>query len=88
MSPRKARPRKPQRWGGSARFCAWPRCGELITTSMLMHGDHWRMVPLYLRDALIKAQRRGDEQAVARATADITEYARQQVVAEQGADAR
>ena len=85
MSPRKARPRKPQRWGGSARFCAWPRCGELITTSMLMHGDHWRMVPLYLRDALIKAQRRRDEQAVARATAAITEYARQQVVAEQGA---
>ena len=88
MSPRKARPRKPQRWGGSARFCAWPRCDELIPPSMLMHGDHWRKVPLHLRDALIKAQRRGDEQAVARATGDITEYARQQVVAEQGARAR
>ena len=84
MSPRKARP-QPQRWGGSARFCAWPRCDELIGVSMLMHSGHWRMVPLHLRDALARAQRRGDGQAAATATADITEYARQQSVAGQGA---
>ena len=83
--PRKARPRKPQRWGGSARFCAWPLCGELVSLAMLMDQPHWRKIPLHLRDALTRAQRRGDEQAVARATADITDYARQQVVAEQGA---
>jgi hypothetical protein len=86
--PRKSRPQKPQRWGGSARFCAWPRCDELITTSMLMHGDHWRQVPLHLRDALIKAQRQGDGPGIARATAAIVGYARQQSVAVQGADAR
>ena len=87
MSPRKARPRKPQRWGGSARFCAWPLCDELIGVSMLMHSGHWRMVPLHLRDALIKAQRRRDERAVARVAADITEYARRRSVAEQMAGA-
>ena len=85
--PRKQRPQKPQRWGGSARFCAWPRCDELISPSMLMHGEHWRKVPLHLRDALIKAQRRRDERAVARAAADITEYARRRSVAEQMAGA-
>ena len=87
MSPRKARPRKPQRWGGSARFCAWSLCDELIGVSMLMHSGHWRMVPLHLRDALARAQRRRDERAVARAAADITEYARRRSVAEQMAGA-
>ena len=88
MSPRKARPRKPQRWGGSARFCAWPRCDELIGVSMLMHSGHWRQVPLHLRDALTTAQRQGSEPAIARATAAIVGYARQQSVAEQWTDAR
>ena len=75
--PRKSRPQKPQRWGGSARFCAWPLCDELIGVSMLMHSGHWRMVPLHLRDALIKAQRRRDERAVSAAADAIVEYARQ-----------
>ena len=85
MSPRKSRSQKPQRWGGSARFCAWPLCDELIGLSMLMDPPCWARVPLHLRMSYVQARGRGDSQAVARATADIAEYARQQVAAEQGA---
>ena len=85
--PRKSRPQKPRRWSGTAHFCAWPRCTELIAVSMLMDSAHWDQVPQRLRDGLAKAKRQGDERAIARATAVIVEYARQQSVAEQGAGA-
>ena len=88
MSPRKKRPQSPRKWGGSARFCAWPLCTELIGVSMLMDVKHWDQVPQRLRDGLAKAKRQGDERAIARATAVIVEYARQQSVAQQGAGAR
>ena len=84
MSPRRARPQKPQRWSGQAHFCAGG-CGELIGLPMLMDPPCWARVPLHLRMSYVQARGRGDSQAAARAAADITEYARQQVVAEQGA---
>ena len=54
---------------------------------MLMDVKHWDQVPQRLRDGLAKAKRQGDERAVARAAADITEYARRRSVAEQMAGA-
>ena len=86
--PRSRRRRPPQRGTGQfSRFCMRPGCGELIAAALLMCPECWYKIPSHLKDALAKAQRRRDEQAVTAAADAITAYARHQSVAEQGAGA-
>jgi len=83
VTPRK-KPRRP-----AARLCLWPGCGTEVDRRHIMDDGHWRLLPWPLRSAWIEAAKRGGSpEALARATADITDYARQQIAAEQGADAR
>ena len=84
--PRRQRPQKPQRWSGTAHFCAGG-CGELIGLSMLMDPSCWGKVPLHLRMSWVQARGSGNGQAIERAADAITGYARQQSEAGQMAGA-
>ena len=84
------KPRRPAHGPAAvARLCLWPGCGLEVGKGRIMDDDHWGALPWPLRSAWIEAAKRGaSPEALAKATADITAYARQQSLTDQGADAK